>query len=87
MCWRGSDRYFEAVRADKSSPNSVVNGEVQSIPKVYILGGAPREGIDLWVRPCRSQDENRGCGNCVGSSGEVTRAWQNGELTNQTGLG
>jgi len=26
MCWRGSDRYFEAVLVDESPPSSVVNG-------------------------------------------------------------
>jgi len=75
--WR-SERSSEAVLVDESTSNSAVNGELRAMWEEQMVGGAPREEIHFWVRPCRSQNEKRGCGNCVGSSGEVTRAWQNG---------
>ncbi len=61
MCWRGNDRYFEAVPVDDTTPNSGVNGEVQSIPEEEMVGELQGEGIHFWGRPCRSQNENRGC--------------------------
>ena len=87
MCWLGSYRYFEAVLVDESSPNSVVNREVQSIPEEENAGRSGKDGIHYWERPCRSQNEKRSRCTWVRSSGEVRRVWQNGYLRNQADLG
>jgi len=40
MCWRGDDRYFEAVLVDDSPPNSSLKGEVKSMSEEEIVEGA-----------------------------------------------